>query len=317
MNRLKENLYQLSSLREMIQKKDQTNFSHDIVHPSEMTSDTISIVMTSHERSKQVYYTMHTIQQSTYKDVQVIIVDDSVNDPIQLVELEKFPMHIELIQIKRDKKYWGNPCINYNIGFAYVKGGKVIIQNSEVCYVGDVLDYLNRVCDDNTYYSFDVKASRNFETNEIIYAHTQPTIAIYEQDIWETNMVVTWYQHSVLRNVNFHFLCGMTRATFDHLGGFSYDYSFGSWYDDDDLILKIKCLGIMIQTVKNEVEQVGGIHLFHGYSQNISDDRAYNASIRNLDLFTKKKQYVERYQKYMEISEQVDIYQAYDEFARI
>jgi hypothetical protein len=317
MNILKNNLHRLPSLREMIEIKDKTYFSHCMIHPSEMTSETISIVMTSHERSRQVYYTLHTIQKSLYKNIQIIIVDDSTNDLVQLEELEKFNMHIELIKINREKKYWSNPCINYNIGFAYVKGGKVIIQNSEVCHIGDVISYLSRTYNDNVYYSFDVKASRNFDTNEHIYEHIYPTIAIYEKDLWETNPIITWYQHSVHRNLNYHFLCGMTRYTFDKIGGFSYDYSFGSWYDDDDFILKIKCIGISIHTVKNDVEHVGGIHLFHGYSHNISDDRAYNESIRNLDLFTKKKEYVERYHTYFEISNHSNIIQAYNDISRI
>jgi GT2 family glycosyltransferase len=258
---------------------------------------------------------LQTIQYSSHKDVQVIIVDDSANDPIQLVELEKFNMHIEIIRINRDKKYWSNPCINYNIGFAYVKGGKVIIQNAEVCHVGDVLSYLNRECNDNIYHSFDVKVSRNFETNEIIYQHSYPTISIYEKDIWDTGC--TWYQHPIHRNANYHFLCGMTRSAFDKIGGFSYDYSFGSWYDDNDFLLKIKCVGLSIHTVKNEIEYVGGIHLFHGYSHNITDIRAYTESNRNYDLFEKKAHYVERYHAYFEISEHSNVLQAYDEFSRI
>ena len=272
-----------------------------MICPKPTSSNTISIIMTSHERAKQVYYTLHTIRNSTIKDIQVILVDDSVNDPIDPEQLCNIGIYVELIQINRAMKFWVNPCVNYNIGFEFVKGGKVIIQNSEVCHVGDVIEYIQRTCNDNIYYSFDVKASRNFETNASIYTNLSLTTHIYEHDLWETNSELTWYQHTIHRNLNYHFLCSMTRTTFDHINGFSYDYAFGSWYDDNDFVMKIKWKKVEIRAISNDIEHVGGIHLFHGYSHNISDNSAY-VSAKNLDLFHKKQQYIDRYQQYIEIS---------------
>jgi hypothetical protein len=248
-----------------------------------------------------VYYTLQTIKNSKIQDVQVILVDDSINDQVDVEQLLSIGVHIELIKINRIKKFWVNPCINYNIGFEFVKGGKVIIQNSEVCHVGDVLAYIERTCHDNTYYSFDVKASRNFETNEIIYANSLLTTHIYEKDIWERNSEITWYQHSIYRNLNYHFLCAMTRSTFNQINGFSYDYAFGSWYDDNDFVMKIKWYKINIQTISHDMDGIGGIHLFHGYSHNITDNSAYE-SAKNLDLFLKKQKYIHQYHQYIEIS---------------
>jgi glycosyltransferase involved in cell wall biosynthesis len=94
--------------------------------------------MTACNRSKQTYFTLQTIQNSSHKAIQIILVDDSDSDPIAKEELEKYPFYIDFISIKMQNKKWVNPVVNYNIGFEYIRGSKVVIQNAEVCHVGDV-----------------------------------------------------------------------------------------------------------------------------------------------------------------------------------
>jgi glycosyltransferase involved in cell wall biosynthesis len=103
-----------------------------------ITAETISIVMTACNRSKQTYFTLQTIQNSSHKAIQIILVDDSDAEPITKEELEKYPFYIDFISIKMQNKKWVNPVVNYNIGFEYIRGSKVVIQNAEVCHVGDV-----------------------------------------------------------------------------------------------------------------------------------------------------------------------------------
>ena len=298
MNSLYQNLKQLHNLQNLVKTRDPAYFSHTTICPQDVTTDTISIVMTSHERSKQVYFTLDTISKSKYKNVQVILVDDSQADPVDSARLHEYNMMIELVKINRDKKCWSNPCINYNIGFEFVKGGKVIIQNSEVCHIGDVLSYINEKVKDEIYYVFDVKASRNMDTNEIIYRKSELTTTIYNEDLWDS-----WYQHYNHRNVQYHFLCALTKFTFDKIGGFSYDYSFGSCYDDNDLLLKIYMQNITFMNIYNDIHQIGGIHLFHGY--NMPDKRAYSSEL-NDTLFEKKKKYCAVHKQYLELSEYFD-----------
>jgi hypothetical protein len=294
MDHVRNHLAELHGLRQIVKNKDSRYFKYSTINRNEITENTISIVMTSHERSKQVYFTLDTIHKCVYKDIQIILVDDSTNDPVDVNRLYKYDFNIELIRINRSIKNWGNPCINYNIGFEFVRGGKVIIQNSEVCYIGDILTYINDTIIDNKYYVFDVKASRNHQTNEHIY-NKALTIDIYNEDIWDM-----WYQHYVHRDFHYHFLCAMTRTTFNKIGGFSYDYSFGSGYDDNDLLIKIKQQHIQIINVYHDVFNIGGIHLFHGYD--VPDTRAYHSPQNNI-LFEKKQKYNEVYHTYLELSD--------------
>jgi hypothetical protein len=162
--------------------------------------------MTSCNRSKQLYFTLDTIAKSNIKDIHIVLVDDSYNDPIDLELLNNYPFYIDFIQINTENKLWYNPVVNYNIGFQYVKGSKVIIQNGEVCHIGDVLLFvINNVNGDN-YYVFDVKASMNFDTNDLIYNHDLSSVELFQKD----SLFSTWYQ-CITYNRNFHFLTACTK----------------------------------------------------------------------------------------------------------
>jgi hypothetical protein len=304
MDNLCSSLYLLPSIKKFVQSKNIHYYQHQIIHDSDVTPHTISIVMTSHERSRQTYFTLETICRSDVKDVQVIIVDDSTNDPLQPHILAQFGIHIELISIRRETKYWANPCVNYNIGFQYVRGGKVIIQNAEVCHVGDVLHYVDTHVKGSNYYVFDVHSSRDFITNSIIYEHNPLDVTIFNQNLWDTN--TPWYQHYIHRNMNYHFLTALTKESIQKLQGFSYDYAFGSCFDDDDLLLKIQKEKLTIVNVKNDSSFVAGIHLYHGYTVNITQDDAYKKP-SNEQLFLCKKRWLHYNGAYLELSD----YEAY------
>jgi len=291
---VKNTLSRLPSLKKMVKEKDPKHFSHTSIENHPITPETISIVMTSHNRSKQVYYTLTTISRSIHKSIQVIIVDDSDIDPIDVEILKTYLFYIDFIQIDRSNKNWENPCINYNIGFEFIKGNVLIIQNGEVCHVGDVLHKLNeKGIEDNQYYVFDVAATRNFDVNEKLYEIDDLSTNIYTQPWWQA-----WYQHHTHGNRSLHFLVALTTETFKRVKGFSYDYAFLSWYDDDDFLFKIGTLGIQIVLIPNETEKVGGIHLFHVVASNTSAvvPHAYQ-------LFQKKIHYHRIHHLYLEISE--------------
>lgn len=296
MDILRDNLHKLNELRELVKSKNPHYMNHIKINNNDISLNTISIVMTSHERSRQVYYTLKTIQRSEFKDVQVIIVDDSEYDMLNIDVLRSFPFNIDLILINPTTKYWVNPCINYNIGFEYIEGSKVIIQNSEVCHVGDVLKYVNENVNDRSYHIFDVKASNDLSTNNIIYSTDRLTI-----DIFNLNIYTHWYQHYVYNNRCFHFLTAMSANIFDIIKEFSYDYAFAGCYDDDDFVLKIKINNINIKLVENIVYNVGGIHLYHEYIQSKNNKVSYNAE-GNKIIFLRKKEYFERFNEYVEVS---------------
>jgi hypothetical protein len=259
--------------------------------------------MTSSNRSKQTYYTLDTIERSAYKNIHVILVDDSTVDPIDPVHLDKYSFSIDFIEIIRSNKIWHNPCVNYNIGFKFVRGGKVIIQNAEVCHVGDVISYVVSNIHDNHYHVFDVAASSSYASNEIIYSLDTSKTTVYINE----KLFDVWYQ-SKSNNRKYHFLTACTLSTFQKIGGFSYDYSLGSSYDDDDLVLRIISKFITIQPLHHTVINCGGIHLYHTRNDTPTSGGWDTGKESNETLLNKKKNYLNKYKIYMEVSENIDTF---------
>ena len=165
MQTLISNKEKIFEIIEKVENFDSSMITHYYYPNIPIYDDTISIVMTSSNRSRQVYYTLDTIEKCSFKHVHLIIVDDSDVDPIILSMINGYAFYIDLIIIRKENKNWINPVVNYNIGFKFIKGSKVVIQNSEVCHVGDVLGWISKHMTDNNYYSFDVKAVDSFEDN--------------------------------------------------------------------------------------------------------------------------------------------------------
>ena len=290
MQTLFENKDSIFEIKKKVDGLDNSLFIHYNYPNIPIYDDTISIVMTSSNRSRQVYYTLETIKKCSFKNIHVIIVDDSDIDPIKKEELEKYPYHIDLVYIRTENKNWINPVINYNIGFKFIKGSRVVIQNAEVCYVGDILGWISTNITDNNYYSFDVKAINSFENNEVIYNTNNLMNNIYLKD----NLFSMWY-HGRNNITNYHFLTAMTRNTFELVKNFSYDYTFGIDYDDNDFLLKIKSKQINIVNLFNDEYFLGGIHLYH-----ISSYLKWVNVISNSEIFNKKLNHYNNSNEYIE-----------------
>jgi hypothetical protein len=293
MQSLLSNKNKILEIIQKVDKFDSSLFTHHSIQNIPIFNDTISIVMTSSNRSKQVYFTLKTIQKCSFKNIHIILVDDSNTDPIDINVLKTFPFYFDFIIINKKNKTWVNPVVNYNIGFKFIKGSKMVIQNSEVCYIGDILGWISKNINDNNYYVFDVKGILSLENNEIIYNTENLTTEIYNKDIY-----LHWYQGRE-RCENYHFLTSMTTKTFDKIKNFSYDYTFGFNYDDDDFILKIKSNKINIINLFNDEYNFGGIHLWHNFS--------YKTKENNKNIFYLKKREFELSNKYIDILNIKDI----------
>ena len=299
MQTLTLNKDKIFQIKKKVENLDDSLFIHYNYANIPIYDDTISIVMTSSNRSKQVYYTLKQIQMASFNHIHVIIVDDSDVDPIIKEYINGYAFHIDLIYIKTENKNWINPVVNYNIGFKFIKGSKVVIQNSEVCHVGDVLGWISKYTSDNNYYSFDVRAINSFESNEEIYKNDFLTSEIYVRNyLFKEGGRTTWY-HSQQNITNYHFLTAMTRNTFQMINNFSYDYTFGKDWDDNDFLLKIKSKNINIVNLFHNLYNFGGIHLFHNSSYFKWKSVESNSDIyhKKLEEYNFKKIYIDFIEK--------------------
>jgi len=224
----------------------------------------ISIVMTTHNRVKQTLFTLNVIndlQKLKKFNIQIILVDDSDNNIVDKLYNYNKNIQINYIYIDQTIKTWINPCINYNIGFKHITGEKIIIQNSEVCYVGDIIDFVDKTVIDDRYYVFDVCASLSIETNQNIYKCYN--CKNFDISIFDKPFFSEWYQHNKYKNYMMHFLVSITRESFLKIKGFDENYKHAIDYDDNDFLIKILFNKIKPVNICNIKNKVGGIHLFH------------------------------------------------------
>ncbi len=291
MQSLLKNKEQIFQLKEAVANCDSQYFEHIVIDNSPLTEQTISIVMTASNRSAQTYYTLDTFKRSTFRHIQVILVDDSDVDPVEESILRNYPFYFDFVRVKRQAKTWHNPCVNYNVGFNLVKGSKVIIQNAEVCHVGDVVKYVADNVNEFAYHVFDVVASNGFASNKRLLEFGTDSLKILEHAYLFQGI---WYQ-GVHRNAKYHFLTAMPRAIFDMIDGFSYDYSYGCSYDDNDFLLRIQAKNIPIKTLFHNDVGIMGIHQYHVFAPNSWDKGKEQCDIllkSKLRLFTTQNKYV-------------------------
>lgn len=243
------------------------NNSYNPNNPNNPNEKLISIVMCACNRSTQTFYTLQTIKSCIDSinnksdmnvNVQIIIVEDSTNDKLDIDRLKAFGLYIDHITILQSNKFWINPCVNYNIGFAFIKGDYVVIQNPEVCYIGNILDYTLKHLQPNIYLVFDVINMGSINDNHTLYRATPQKFKHYL-----SNTRYGWYQHHTHKNRCFHFLSAITTSDLKKIGGFDLDYCMGVCYDDDAFVDQIRYAGISIISVPNNDMSLYGIHQWH------------------------------------------------------
>lgn len=219
----------------------------------------ISIVMSYFNRLDQFTYTLKTIDRSSYKDVEIVIVDDFSDSDQSLDHLPKQFPHLKFKIIKmRDqlsKKNYCNPCIPYNVAFRASSGDKIIIQNPECCHIGDVVQHVQDNLTDTNYLSYHCYASTKADLE---YLHNDR-----EMPMWG-HKKNRWYNHVTERPAAFHFTCAISRNNLVKLNGFDERYALGQDYDDAELVHRIKLLGLNIEFVADPWV----IHQYHKKTYN-------------------------------------------------
>jgi len=207
----------------------------------------ISIVASYYNRKELFYETLLSITRSKFKDIELIVVDDCSSLQHRLENfLEEFPF-LKIIRLEKEKKWYTNPCIPFNIGIKASKGNIIVLQNPECLHVHDVLSYINESVNDSNYvtisaYGLDPK------TTAIIPEYRNDNIPNLLKSLPQRSYTggskSGWYNHSLYRRVYYHFCSAITRTNMAKLNGFDERYATGIGYDDDELIIRIRRLGL-------------------------------------------------------------------------
>jgi len=231
----------------------------------------ISICMAYFNRRKQMYKTLESINESSVKDYEVIIVDDGSVDEhrLDINELKRrCNGNVTLLEVTN--KTWFNPCVAYNIAFSKASGDKIVIQNPETYHMGDLLKSVEMALHDGLYYTFHTIAL-NESATEGVYA--QPDIAGVEkfmQPIFNTTHhirpgenpyagQIIWYNHKIYRPNHYHFISAITKNDLYALGGFDERYKDDHSWDDNEILARITRLRLQKRFIENPI----AIHLYH------------------------------------------------------
>lgn len=210
----------------------------------------ISIVMAYFNRLEQLKFTLDTISQSKYPYYEVIIVDDGSEedqDPEQLKD--KYPF-IKVIKVDKKTKKHINPCVAYNIGFKEANGEFVIIQNPEVCHIGDIISYVAENLDEEKYLTFTCANIPKENLNKVLHQKYQNGIEegnnflkvrdfILELEKTNPKKTSVWYNHIKHRRGYYHFCSAITKNNLNMLGGFDQRYAHGIGMDDAEFVKRI------------------------------------------------------------------------------
>ncbi|HMQ07316.1 MAG TPA: sulfotransferase family 2 domain-containing protein [Saprospiraceae bacterium] len=261
----------------------------------------ISIVMAYKNRKTQLAFTLNTIESSHYpKDqIEVVIADDGSHESECILSLiEKFSFPIVLIRItdeyKREKNYI-NPCIPYNKAFKMARGESIIIQNPEVCHIGEVLNFVEKHINENEFLSFTCAQLHRSSFNEMVQnlygangnqkqKSVRPFIA--QKAVELKNSIALWYNHPTFRAKAFHFLCAIHNDNLTKLEGFREEFAFGIGVDDIEFAYRIKHDLNLNVRFTNWKSEPFGIHQWHASAipQNQGHKHLIN---RNQRLFSR------------------------------
>ena len=126
MDILLKNYNNIIKCKKIVQTLDPEYIKHNVINPKNLDLNTISIILIS-EEAEHFYTNLILISHSSYKNLQIILINDCETCTLDENILCGYNLHIECVTIKN--KFWVNNSLNYNIGFKYVKGYKIILQN--------------------------------------------------------------------------------------------------------------------------------------------------------------------------------------------
>jgi glycosyltransferase involved in cell wall biosynthesis len=256
----------------------------------------ISVVMAYFNRPEVTLNTLRSINRSSYKNFEVIIVDDGSDPELKISPhlTNEFNFPIKVIEIEKEKKLHTNSCVPYNKGFQIATGDLVIIQNPESLHVGDVLTFCNENIKQNKYITFAAysigpeklpelkKACLEADGLTKLVADVNYLFSPYEERNCDVNSLYSWYNHSKFRQAEYHFLSCMMREDLYDLGGFDEAFADGLGFDDNEFITRIRRKK-MDRTI---VDSPFCIHQYHdSASGHWSPEETVSRSIRNQMAF--------------------------------
>ena len=221
-----------------------------------------SIIMPYYNRVAQLRETFLSFTKFYHErqDYEVVIVEDdkqTTRMTLDLFELiDEFRSRIKIKHLRSQAKDAHNPATAFNECVFLSSGEYIILTSPECRHEVNLLS----------------EFARDLEVEPDGY------IVCACKALKQNGKMHRWYQHSVERNLKYHFCTIISRRNYIKIGGFDERYTPGWGYDDNSFIHKITQLGIPI-SVRDDLIVT---HLWHPTSRPVN----YRTLLkRNRELF--------------------------------
>lgn len=238
-----------------------------------------SIVMPYYHRPEQLHNTLLSYLHHYWhrSDFEILIVEDPKNRKEEkyhtafLDVVNEFKEHLPLDIINCSIRTINpGPLYNYVVGQSI--GEFLVLTSPECFHLTNVLSGL------------DEEFAKNRATYIVCACREIEQIGRRLADFNKlTFKPISWYQHSVERDVKYHFCSALAYDYFVKIGGFDEDFASGLCFDDDDfrdriaLLLNVKCRDDLV-VLHQAHERVFGRY------------RDFKALVkRNQDLYNQKR----------------------------
>lgn len=227
----------------------------------------VSVVLTYHNRPDQLRQTLRSFKAFygvNLPDIQVVIVDDASNSHLRaqiVLDEEHFPA--TLIDISPQEKWWVNPSVPYNRGFAAATGEIVLIQNAESLHMGPIINWVRSRVDEKTYAVFPCYSTTQEQLQKIITLGGRIETEWFSlvQQVIEPTKDDLWYHHPQYNPTWYHFASALTRENLNRIGGFNEVFANGYCFEDNEFLLRIRRAGLQFPVINPNQGYVA--HLWH------------------------------------------------------
>lgn len=253
----------------------------------------ISVVTAYYNRKKLFYNTLLSLRNSFVKDFEVIAVDDGSTEDNRLEDLQAEFSFLKVIRLEPKDKWYSNPCIPFNIGFAAATGDIVIIQNPECLHYGDIFSYVMDHLKPNDYisfasYSLDREITDNLTAADISEIESASAIHIL-QETAALDGDAGWYNHSRYDPRGMHWCSAIRKRDLEDLGGFDDRFALGVAFDDDEFLMRIKKKGMNFRIIDSPFV-LHQNHYFFDLETKKNVNQFFNKA--NAQFLWKKNQYL-------------------------
>jgi len=244
----------------------------------------ISIAMPYYNRKSLFIETLKSISESAYKDIEVVVVDDGSDNSERIEDLvDKYPF-LKVIRVEPKDKWYISSCMPWSHAIAKTSGDIILLQNPECVHIHDVLSHMIETIDDSKYiaystYSIDKELTEILpELNRKVFFDSLPQKVV-------TDAKVGWYNHSVYNPCYYCFCAALTRKNMLELGGFDERFAYGTGFEDNDLLNRVRRSGL------NTIicDSISVIHQFHPKVWNIKISKHNEYWERNGKLYAEIK----------------------------